>query len=147
VATAFAPTSTLADGSYTWHVIAVDAAGHTLGTSETRSFRVDGTPPKVLSVTPSQLKPSSNIRVTFSERVTGVSGKSLKLYRVVHKKRTLIAAVVSTARKGKIGILDPKGTLKPGSYLVVLVASKIHDRAGNALVPSSAAPALKAALR
>jgi len=146
VATAYAPTSSLRDGSYTWKVLALDAAGHSLGTSETRDFRVDGTSPQVISVTPTTLKPKSVIRATFSEKVSGVSGKTMKLYRVVHKKKTRIDAVVTTAKKGKVANLDPRHLLKPGHYLVTFSASKIKDRAGNTLVPSSVAPALKAAL-
>lgn len=146
-ATAYAPTATLRDGAYTWRVIALDSGGHSLGTSETRDFRVDGTPPQVTSVTPTTLKPKSVIKATFSERVTGVSGKSMKLYKVKGKRKTRIDAVVSTAKKGKVATLDPKHLLKPGNYLVVFVAPKIKDQAGNTLVPSSVTPALKAALR
>jgi hypothetical protein len=146
VATAYAPTSSLRDGSYTWKVIALDSAGRSLGTSETRTFRVDGTPPKVASITPTTLKPKSVIKATFSERVTGVSGRSMKLYRVAHKKKTRIRAVVSTAKKGKVAKLDPKHALKPGHYQVVFVVGKITDRAGNTLAASTFAPTFKAAL-
>jgi hypothetical protein len=142
-ATAFAPTSALRDGAYSWRVEAFDAGNHSLGTSETRDFRVDGTPPQVISVTPTTLKPKSVIKATFSEKVSGVSGKTMKLYRVVHKKKTRIDVVVSTAKKGKVANLDPKHLLKPGHYLVTFSATKIKDRAGNTLVPSSAAPAMK----
>ncbi len=145
-ATAYAPLTVLKDGSYTWRVIALDAGGHSLGTSATRDFKVDGTPPRVISVTPSTLKPKSVIKATFSERVKGVSGKSMKLYKLKGQKKKRIDAVVSTAKKGKVGRLDPTHALKPGSYLVVFVASRIKDRAGNTLVPSSAAPSLRSAV-
>ena len=142
-ATAYAPTSTLRDGSYTWKVNALDAGGHALGTSETRDFRVDGTPPKVTGITPSQLKPSSNIKATFSERVYGVSGSTMKLYKVSSGHKTLIKAKVTLSSTHKLATLNPNSSLRPGKYQVVFVASKITDRAGNFLVPSSAAPALK----
>ena len=142
VATAYAPTSALRDGSYTWRVIALDAAGHTLSTSETRTFRVDGTPPKVSSVTPSTLKPKSVLKAVFSERVSGVSGKSMKLYRIVHKTKKRIDAKVATAKHGKVATLDPSHLLKPGKYKLVFEAAKIKDRAGNTLVPVTFSPTL-----
>ena len=145
-ATAYAPLTRLPDGSFTWRVVALDSSGRPLGTSGVRSFRVDGTPPQVVTVTPTTLKPKSVVKATFSERVSGVSGKTMKLYRVVHKKRHAIDAVVSTAKHGKVAKLDPKHNLRSGHYLVVFKATKIMDQAGNQLVPSSAAPAMKAAL-
>ena len=146
-ATAFAPLSRIGDGSYQWHVVALDSAGKVLGTSASRAFRVDGTPPRVISVTPATLKPTSTIKAVFSERVHGVSGKTLRLYRKVHKKRVLVAAVVRTAKKGRVATLDPKRRLKSGDYVLIFLAPKIKDRAGNALVPSSVTPALKATIK
>jgi hypothetical protein len=138
VATAYAPTAQLHDGTYTWRVIALDPAGHTLGTSESRSFRVDGTPPTVLSVTPTTLKPSSVITAKFSERVSGVTSGTMKLYKVVKRTKSLIRASVTLSSTGKTAKLNPKPLLKPGKYLVVFVVSKITDRAGNTLVAGSA---------
>jgi hypothetical protein len=145
-ATAYAPTSTLRDGSYTWRVVGLDAGGNVLGTSETRDFRVDGTPPRVVSVAPSTLKPTSTIKATFSEKVKGVSGKTMKLYRVKGSKKTRISAVVTVLKRGKAASLNPKSRLKAGNYLIVFTASKIKDVAGNTLVPSKAAPSLRSAL-
>jgi hypothetical protein len=145
-ATAYAPLSRLPDGTFSWRVAALDSSGRPLGTSGARTFRVDGTPPQVISVTPTTLKPKSVIKATFSEKVSGISGKNMKLYRVVHKKKHVVDAVVSTAKKGRVATLDPKRLLKPGHYLVVFKSAKITDRAGNQLVPSSAAPALKTPL-
>jgi hypothetical protein len=142
-ATAYAPPSRIRDGSYQWHVVALDSAGKVLGTSASQSFRVDGTRPQVISVTPTTLKPKSTIKAVFSERVHGVTGKTLRLYRKVHKKRVRIAAVVRTAKKGKVATLNPKRRLKQGNYLVFFLAPKIKDQAGNTLAPSSVAPALK----
>jgi len=144
-ATAYAPTSALRDGSYTWKVVGLDAGGHVLGSSETRDFRVDGTPPKVVSLTPTTLKPSSTIKATFSEKVKGVSNKTMKLYLVKGKKKTQISAVVTVLQKGRAASLNPRSQLKAGSYRIVFVTSKIKDVAGNTLVPSTAAPTLRSA--
>lgn len=143
VATAYAPTSALKDGKYTWNVTALDSGGKPLGTSATRSFKVDGTPPTVVKVTPQPLKPSSVIKATFSEKVHGVSGKTMKLYRVKGKKKIRIGATVTVLKKGKVASLDPKSRLRAGDYLVIFVASKIKDVAGNALAPSTIAPTLR----
>ena len=142
-ATAYAPTATLPDGTYTWHVDALDAGGHVLSSSPTRGFKVDGTPPKVVSVTPSQLKPSSNVKATFSERVYGVTGSTMKLFRVASGHKTRVKAKVTLSSTHKVATLNPSSSLKPGKYQVVFVTSGITDRAGNNLAPSSAAPVLK----
>jgi hypothetical protein len=145
VATAYAPTTVLRDGTYTWSVTALDSGGKPLGTSADRSFRVDGTAPTVTAVTPQQLTPRSTIKATFSEKVKGVSNKTMKLYRVKGTKKTRVSAVVTVLKKGKAASLNPKSRLKAGSYLVVFVASKIRDVAGNNLAPSQAAPTLRSA--
>jgi hypothetical protein len=145
VATAYAPTTALRDGAYTWNVTALDSGGKALGTSATRSFKVDGTAPTVVKVTPLQLKPSSTIKATFSERVKGVSNKTMKLYRVKGKKHIRIRAVVTVLKKGKQATLNPNSRLKAGNYLLIFVASKIKDVAGNTLAPSQVAPVLRTA--
>jgi hypothetical protein len=146
VATAYAPTTQLRDGKYSWSVTALDSGGKPLGTSVERAFKVDGTAPTVTSVTPQPLKPSSTIKATFSEKVRGVSNKSMQLYRVVGKQKTRISAVVTVLNKGKAASLNPNSRLKSGNYLVVFVSSKIHDLAGNNLAPSQVAPTLRSAL-
>jgi hypothetical protein len=145
MATAYAPTTQLRDGKYSWSVTALDSGGKPLGTSADRAFKVDGTAPTVTSVTPQQLKPKSTIKATFSEKVKGVSNKTMKLYRVKGKKKIRIRAVVTVLKKGKAASLNPKSRLKSGNYLVIFVASKIRDVAGNTLAPSQVAPTLRSA--
>jgi hypothetical protein len=94
-------------------------------------------------VLPSTLKPGSTITATFSEKVKGVSGTTMKLYRVKNGTRTRIRAVVTVIRRGKAATLNPNSRLRAGKYLVVFIASKIHDVAGNTLVPSQVAPSLR----
>jgi hypothetical protein len=146
VATAYAPTATLRDGAYSWKVVALDSGGHSLGASETRDFSVDGTPPKVVSILPKTLRPKSNITAAFSEPVTGVTASTMKLYKVVKRKRILISATVRMSQGGTVATVNPKSLLRAGSYVVVFTASRIKDQAGNTLVPSSAARALKTGL-
>jgi Bacterial Ig-like domain len=145
-ATAYAPTSVLRDGAYSWRVVALDAGGHSLGSSAPRDFRVDGTAPIVTKLTPTTLKPSSTIKATFSERVHGVSGKSVKLYKLKGKKRIHIRAKVTVLKQGKVAALDPRHRLSPGHYQVVFLVTKIRDRAGNMLGPSSVAQPRRSAV-
>ncbi|WP_210502501.1 Ig-like domain-containing protein [Nocardioides xinjiangensis] len=130
---AYATTKAIPTGSYTWNVTALDAAGRTLGTSATGSFRVDGTAPRVTSMRPSgSSKPSSVFVVKFSERVTGVSGKTIKLY-LKGKKKPLKARVVVKA--GLKATIKPKTKLRNGkTYSLKFAETRIRDEAGNALV-------------
>ncbi len=130
---AYATTKAIATGSYTWSVTALDAAGKPLGTSTTASFRVDGTAPTVKSMKPSgSAKPSSVFVATFSEKVSGVSKKTVRLYQK-GKKTPLKAKVV--VKGGVKATLKPAKRLKKGkTYLVKITYTRIKDAAGNALV-------------
>lgn len=131
---AYATTRAVATGSYTWTVTALDAAGKTLGTSLTGSFRVDGTPPTVKTMKPSgQATPKSVFVAAFSEKVKGVSKKTMRLYQKGRKK-PLKAKVVIT-KGGRKATLKPARKLKRGkTYLVKLTNTRIKDQAGNPLV-------------
>lgn len=134
VATATAP-SELPTGDYTWNVTAFDASGKKLGTSAARSFRVDATPPKVLKIKPGKPKAKSDLKVLFSEPVKGVSKKTVKLKRANAKgKFKVVKAKVKVKKAGKLAIINPKGRLKKGTYVIVFKNSVIKDRAGNNLV-------------
>jgi hypothetical protein len=144
VATAWAPSS-FGTGAYSWDVTAYDGAGNPLATSATRAFSVDATAPTVKKVTPSKLKPTSIIKATFSEKVQGISKKSIKLYflKGEKQKKVLVKSKVKTLKKGKAAQLDPKGRLKPGDYLLVFDTKRIRDLHGNYLAPSNVTPALR----
>ena len=125
-----------ATGKYTWSVTA-DAAGQAIrGTSATRAFKVDATAPIVTKVSPATLKPTSTIKVKFSEKVKGISKKSIKLYRLKgeKQKKVLIKTKVKSLKKGKAASVDPKGRLKHGDYLLLFKTNRLKDKAGNRLV-------------
>jgi 5-hydroxyisourate hydrolase-like protein (transthyretin family) len=82
------------------------------------------------------------IKATFSERVRGVSAKSVKLYKKKGARKVLIRTRV-TLLKGKVAKVDPTRRLSAGDYILIFVASKITDVAGNTLAPSSAAKPLR----
>ncbi len=142
VATAYAPTAQ-ASGKYTWEVTAFDGAGNPLATSATRKYQVDATAPIVKKLTPAddELKPTSTIKATFSEKVRGISKKSIKLYwlKGEKQKKVKVAVKVTVAKKGKMAVVDPKGRLKPGDYLVTFSTKLIKDVHGNHLAASSVA--------
>jgi len=136
VAQAWAPTSTMSDGTWEWRVVANDAAGQLIGASGWRSFKVDGTRPVVTSRTPaSTASPSSNFVVTLSERVTNVTKTTFKLYR---KGNTLpVSATVTLSADGKKGTLNPVTNLARGKTYIAKLTSGIKDPAGNTLAAYS----------
>ena len=131
-ATAYAPVKAIATGSYTWRVTARDSNGAVLGTSAARAFRVDATPPTIKKITPpsKKLKPNSIVTVIFSEKVKGVSKKSL--YITPKGKKKPMKAEVKIDKKGKKATIDVKARFKRGTY-VVHATTKIKDVAGNPL--------------
>ena len=134
VATAYAP-SELTSGDYTWSVTALDAAGKPLGTSAVRSFRVDSVAPTVTATKPmGSATPKSVFVMTFSEKVKGVSKKTVRLFQK-GKKKALKAKVVM---KGRTVKLKPATRLRKGkTYLVKIADTSITDVAGNRLVKPS----------
>jgi hypothetical protein len=145
-ATAYAPVAALPTASYSWHVVAKDAAGQVLGTSADRTFKVDATPPAVVKLTPEDriLHQKTIVKVYFSEKVRGVSKKTVKLYWLKGEKRkkVKVRVKVATFKKGKALSVDPKGFVRPGDYLLIL-SPKIHDVHGNALAAGEIAPSTR----
>ena len=78
-ATAHAPVQAIATGYYTWRVSALDATGTSLGTSATRGFRVDATPPTIKKIKPEsrKLKPSPWSPWSSPRRSMDVTKKTL----------------------------------------------------------------------
>ena len=138
VATAYAP-SGQSTGSYAWSVTAYDGAGNPLATSATRQYKVDATAPFIKKFAPDldELKAKSTIKATFSEKVRGISGKSIKMYKAKGKKWVKIKVKIKALKKGKVASIDPKGRLKPGDYQIRFSTKLIKDVHGNNLVPSN----------
>lgn len=134
VGTAHAP-SELTSGNWTWSVAAFDAADKPLGSSQSRGFRIDAIQPKVVKVKPGKPNATSDLKVLFSERVKGISKKTVKLKRANAKgKLTVVKAKVKVKKAGKLAIINPKGRLKKGTYVIVFKNTAIKDLAGNPLV-------------
>ncbi len=148
VATAFAPAAQ-GSGKYTWNVTAYDGAGNPLATSATRQYKVDATAPFIKKFAPAldSLKPKSTIKATFSEKVRGISGKSIKMYKAKGEKWVKIKVKIKALKKGKVASIDPKGRLKPGDYQIRFSTKLIKDRHGNRLVPSNVSTMTSARVR
>jgi hypothetical protein len=148
VATAYAP-GAHGTGSYAWAVTAYDGAGNPLATSATRQYKVDATAPFIKKFAPGldELKAKSTIKATFSERVRGISGKSIKMYKLKGKKWVRITVKIKSLKRGKVASIDPKGRLRAGDYQIRFSTRLIKDLRGNNLVPSNVASMTSAKLR
>ena len=93
-------------------------------------------------VSPVTLKAKSTIKIKFSEKVKGVSKKSIKLFwlKGVAQKHVFVKTKVRSLKKGKAASVDPKHRLKPGTYLLLFKPGKIRDKRGNPLAPSVITP-------
>ena len=69
----------------------------------------------------------------------GVSGKSIKLYKMVSPtKKKKVKAKVKLNSKRRVATIDPKGKLsKKHKYVLLFKLAKIKDRAGNTMVVNS----------
>lgn len=114
------------DGTYLWRVQALDASGNRLPWSAARSFSRDSTPPTFTVVSATALPAVGPVVVRFSEPVTGVDARSVRL-------SSALASVTPTT-DGRSARLAPGRALVPGTGHVVTVTSAVRDRAGNALV-------------
>ncbi|NUS50143.1 MAG: heme peroxidase [Nocardioidaceae bacterium] len=100
------------------------------------SFRTvpDTTRPTVIGRAPAAgatgVGRGANVRATFSERVVGVNGTTLRL-RVGSATGRVIAGQVSLDAAGTVATLNPTATLARNTRYVVVVDPPIRDGAGN----------------
>ncbi len=127
------PTRTLAaDTTYVATLSNGVKAGKALAT--TRWSFITGPRPTVKVRIPganaAKVARSANVRVRFSERVVGVSGRSVLLMAVNGRR---VAAVVSYNARTGVATLNPTSALAAGTRYTVVLGSTIKDRSGNAL--------------
>ena len=118
------------------------AASSARSSSGWRRFTVEApaTPdtvaPKVIAKSPTRSpKLAENFRVRFSEPVTGVSGKTMRLF-LKGRAKPLTAVVKLDSTKTR-AVLNPSANLKRRKTYVLKLSSGIKDNAGNALAPYS----------
>jgi hypothetical protein len=116
-----------------------NAAGLRLAnTAITFTTLADTTAPTVTGVNPrngaTRVNPNTNVAVTFSERVLGVSTATVVLRNTV--TGVAVTAVVTLNGTGTVATLNPSANLARNTLYEVTVsggATAIRDSAGNAL--------------
>ena len=128
---AWAP-SVVGDGKWEWRVVSLDSVGSEIGSSPWWTFSVDLTGPRVLTAGPTgYVKRSAVFKLTFSEKVTGVS-KTTFTIKPAGARRKLSAVVKPSADRTR-ATLNPTANLKRGKVYVIGVTPKVRDGAGNPL--------------
>ena len=129
---AWAP-SVVGDGTWEWRVVSLDSVGADIGASPWWTFTVDGTSPRVLASNPvGSARRSATFKVTFSEKVTGVSRMTFKITPVGSRRK--LSAVVRPSSDGTRASLDPVTNLRRGKAYVIAVTPKVQDQSGNRLL-------------
>ncbi|MGD5630944.1 hypothetical protein QUT25_22465, partial [Xanthomonas citri pv. citri] len=94
------------DGTYLWRVQPVDASGHKLPWSSTRTFTRDGTAPRS-SVSATALGADGRLVVRFSEPVVGIGPRSVGLGGA--------ASVVRSSADRRTAVVQARHRLVPGA--------------------------------
>lgn len=127
----------------TYKIAVASGSGFSRGTF-TLKLSSDGSPPKVVSVTPAnnatQVVPGAKVKATFSEamKANTINANTFKLRK--QGKTTSIAAEVTYDPATKKAILDPNANLQPGATYVATVTTGTKDLAGNRLDQDSNTP-------
>jgi hypothetical protein len=105
-----------------------------IAVTDWRGYTVDATPPTILKRKPegAGLKATSTFVLIFSERVVGVSKKTVQL--VLGKK--VVKAKISFSKTGKKVKIKPKHHLVRGKAYKMKVKDGITDTAGLPLLSS-----------
>jgi hypothetical protein len=130
-ATAWTPTSTIPDGTWTWTVTALDTAGAPLGTPAPRTLRIDGTSPKLVTLTPILPRAGSSFTATFSEPVRNVNRSTYRIRRA--GTTTWVTATVTLSADRRRAVLNPAVNLRRGSTYTIVVTSAVTDDRANAM--------------
>ncbi|AWB23036.1 HYR domain-containing protein [Methylobacterium currus] len=124
----------LADGSHTFQVRSVDAAGNVDPTPAVYTWTVDATPPNVAGISPSVTGPTNATSltqtVTFSEAVTGVDAGDFALTGT----GTAAGTIASVTGSGTTYTVTLAGVTGDGTLRLDLkgAGTGIQDAAGNA---------------
>jgi hypothetical protein len=135
--TAWATLAKVPDGTWKWRVVALDAGSTpaALGTSEWRTFNVDGTVPVVTSLSPTSPTPTTSFTARFSEPVKNVSATTFRIRR--SGTSTYIGSVVSVTSDRLRAVLNPRTNLRRGATYVITMTSTVSDLNGNRMVAKS----------
>jgi hypothetical protein len=116
-----------AEGPHLWRVQPVDASGHRLPWSATRTFTRDSIAP-TFRIVPTLLPARGSFTVRFSEPVVGVGPSTVVLSAVPSR-------VTASADRLR-AVVAPTRPLLPGASHTVTVGLQVQDLAGNRVSPS-----------
>jgi len=116
-----------AEGPHLWRVQPVDASGHRLPWSATRTFTRDSIAP-TFRTSPALLPARGSFTVRFSEPVVGVGPSTVVLSAVPSR-------VTASADRLR-AVVAPTRPLLPGASHTVTVGQQVQDLAGNRVSPS-----------
>ena len=127
---AWAPTSSIANGSWEWRVSAMDAGNQSLGFSAWRAFKVDTVAPTVVSKTPTgKVARTTNFVAKFSEPMKHVDTTSFQIF--VKGQQHNLSATVTMSNGNKTATLNPTANLQSGKVYTIKLTGQITDRGGN----------------
>ena len=124
--------SDLSEGSHTFSVRAIDAAGNVDLSPSSRTWTVNTTVdtirPTVDNVSPAHtttgVAPSTNVTATFSEQMnpSSISGQTFKLFVA----GSLVSAQVTYDQNSRTATLDPAQDLQAGATYDVRITEDVH---------------------
>jgi hypothetical protein len=134
--TAWAPMNALETGNFQWRVSSLDTSNNVIASTDWRGYSVDATPPTIVKRKPEggAVKPTSTFVLVFSEKVVGVSKKTIQL---VLKGKGKVKIKVTLSKSGKKAKINPKGRLIRGRTYLVKTKAGITDTAGLPLATST----------
>lgn len=128
--TAFAPNIPLSDGIWQWRVSALSSSNTEIGSSGWSRFEIDEKGPQVLTVGPDTAKPTTTFKITFNERVTHVSARTIFIKKSSGGK---VRARLGT--KGSVVTINPAGRLRRQVMYTLTITAGVKDRHGHAVTP------------
>ena len=111
-----------AEVPHLWRVQPIDASGHRLPWSATRTFQPDSTAPTFIT-SPAQIAARGSFTVRLSEPVSGITSSSIGLSGVPAK--------VTASADRRSAVVTPGRPLLPGASHALTVGPQVRDAAGN----------------
>ncbi|WP_183094599.1 Ig-like domain-containing protein [Nocardioides stalactiti] len=134
-ATAYAPSRGLSDGTWQWKVLAENASGGQIGATGWATFVIDENGPTVSTITPSTVRPTSNLVITFNEPVKNVTGRTLFIKKNGSTRK--LGATVSLSADKLRATLNPNRRLARSTGYTITMTAGISDLRDNKLAKTT----------